>query len=179
MAMTKKSSSIKNEFTWRSLKARNRRNGIVDYAKAGDKLKQKMDEIANDIDRCPNERDFVNAFAAPLPMLMHVIIRLERGGLEENAAARLQEEFRQGMSDLDIRLGAASEVLRRYDEEYLPMWKDTASLFSETTARRDDLTALVDVMYDARRKSHVFAGHLGIALPAKEAKARTKKPAMG
>jgi hypothetical protein len=103
---------------------------VIDFAKAPAALKDQMEKVMNAIDRVPDNFDAVATFGqAPADKLLRILDDLHKihdklrdGGGEKEI---IEEAGKLGLARVDatrelaIYIGASSEVLRRYDQEYI------------------------------------------------------------
>ena len=89
---------------------------VVAYADAGPKLKAEMEKLMEPIDRTPGSFETVVSFGHP------VFERLSKGTVTP--------------AEVAVYLGAGDEVLRRYNQEYIPKAKKQ---FADSQNPEDDL----------------------------------------
>lgn len=160
--------------------AKNNDLRVIDYQDADAALKDRMDVLMDAIDRTPEKREAVTSYGIGSANRLHALYKkLEGLSLCEitEQAEDLLPKFREAFLEINACLGAAPEVERRYEQEYIKnaareakASKDPedAEYLKDLKQRKEDFRDHTIVLEGARAYGRIAITQLDVAIERKQ-----------
>lgn len=111
---------------------------VIYYADADPVLKKKMDQLMEAIDRTPEKRIAISAYGQQPALRLRAFYQCVEGlspqYLANEKAQVTLPQIRKAIIDLNAYLGAAGEIMQRYDKKYIVNARNRAKMTEASEA---------------------------------------------